>query len=205
MQKHALLPIACALALTACADGHDMLAHSDHDHAENADHGHNDHGHDHGHGENGATIKPGANIGISHQFVENPIVGGAQIVRLTINEPYESGELEIEVVKNEGIRVLQTTRTVINLAAGNSHTWDVQFEAPAEGRFYIGLLATIKDGSNSNSYRAYSVPVYVGDVSDFKREAEGFGLDETPQGQPIVIMEARETISEKPPADDGGN
>ena len=189
MQKYALFPVACALAVTSCADGHDKLAHSGHSQADDA--------------VQMATVKPGANVAFSHEFVANPIVGGAQIVRLTIDEAYASGQLEVEVVKNEGVRILQTRKTVINLASGDRHTWDLQFETPDEGRFYISVLAKLDDGANSTAYRAYSVPVYVGDVSQYKREAEGFGLDETPEGQSIVTMDAQETIRQQP-ADDGG-
>lgn len=182
MRKNALISLACALSLTACADAHDKLAHSEHNHAGQA-----------------ATVKPGGNIGLSHEFVVNPIVGGAQIVRVTIEEPYTAGALDIKVVKNEGIRILQSTGTSINLAAGDSHTWDLQFEAPEEGRFYIGIIATVQGERKSPAYRAYSIPVYVGDVTDYKREAKGFSLEKTPDTQPIVTMEAQETIKQDPP------
>ena len=180
MEKYALFLVASALAVTSCADGYDQLSHSDQSHTEDT--------------AQAATVKPGANVSFSHEFVRNPIVGGPQLVRLTIDEAYETGQLEVEVVKNDGVNIVQNRSTVINLALADRHTWDLQFETPQTGRFYIGVLATIKDGSRTVAHRAYSIPVYVGDVSTYQREAEGLSLEQTPEGEPIVTMNAQETI-----------
>lgn len=187
MQKHALFSVttlvAGAFALASCADGYDQLSQPDHGESEET--------------ASAATVKPGANVNFSHEFIRNTIVGGPQIVRLTIDEAYESGQLKVEVVDYDGLTISQSRQTVINLAAADRHTWDLHFETPNQGRFYISVLATIEDGGRTLAHRAYSIPVYVGDVSSYKPEVEGLSVEQGSEGQPIVTMRAEETIEQE--------
>lgn len=193
MQKHAIISLATlaigALAIASCADGYEQRARTDNTETETETETEGA-----AVAAAAATVKPGANVIFSHEFLRNTIVGGPQIVRLTIDESYDSGQLEVEIVDSDGVTISQTRKTVINLAAADRHTWDVQFETPQEGRFYIGILATIRDSNGTTAHRAYSIPVYVGDVTGYKPEVEGYTVDQTPEGQSIVTMEAQETI-----------
>lgn len=177
------LAFAGVLALSACAE---KQASEQQGYALADNHAHEPHG---------ATVKPGADVAFTHEFVPSTIVGGPKLVRLTIEEAYASGELELEIIKSDGLKMVQSRKTRINMAAGDRHNWDLRFETPSEGRFYISLMARV--GGESGEHRAYSIPVYVGDISKSKPEARGMKLEETPNGERIVTMRAKETIIEE--------
>lgn len=174
------LALAGTLALSACSGERGAELGSEQVHALADNHAHERHS---------ATVKPGADVAFTHEFVPSTIVGGPKLVRLTIEEAYASGEMELEIIKSDGLKMVQSRKTRINMAAGERHTWDLRFETPSEGRFYISLMARV-----GGEHRAYSIPVYVGDISKSKPEARGMKLEETANGERIVTMRAKETI-----------
>ncbi len=140
------------------------------------------------------TIKPGAAVSFSHALRAPVEPNGAGVIELTINEEYETGAIQL-VATSDGLDLATASRsTTISMDGASQHRWDVYFDAPAGGVYYIDFAATVEDAGGSAT-RSYSVAVQVGDQAAFaKPQADDVALDAA--GNAVVIMEAEETISE---------
>ena len=72
-------------------------------------------------------------------------------------------------------------------------TVDVRASAPAAGKYYVNFQAMADDGNGNTAPRAYSVAIYVGDKSGYKKSDQPSKIEETSDGK-IIVMDAEETI-----------
>ena len=144
------------------------------------------------------TIKPGASVSFSHQ-VATPVAAGENgSVTLTVNEGYPTGTLLLEASGGPGLDVFGANVTARkDMAAGTSHSWRVDFEAAADGVYYLNVMATTTPDGGLVENRAYAVRIEVGDWQAAQAKASSAKVMQTLEsGEPAVILEAQETIGE---------
>lgn len=145
-----------------------------------------------------STIKPGASVSFSNQLVTPVAAGENGSVTLTVNEGYPSGTLLLEASGGGGLDVFGAGVTARkDMATGTSHSWRVDFEAAADGVYYMNVMATTAPDGGSAENRAYAVRIEVGDWQAAQAKISAAKPMQTLEsGEPAIVMEAQETIGE---------
>ncbi len=138
--------------------------------------------------------KPGASVSFTHTLRAPVEPGGGGVLELTIDEGYDAGAMEITAT-SDGLDLAATSRSMTASMNGASrHQWDVYFDAPAGGVFYIDFAATVEAVEGAAAMRSYSASVQVGDGGALAKPNTAATLDA--EGDPVVIMEAEETTED---------
>lgn len=138
--------------------------------------------------------KPGAAIGFSHTLQSPVSPGGAGVLTLSINERYDAGQLAISVASSGLDLATASQSTTLSLSGASPHQWDVFFDAPDSGVYYIDFTAAVTDANGVTSSRSYSAAVQIGDGATLSKPDANVARDA--DGNPVMIMEAEETIDE---------
>ncbi len=142
------------------------------------------------------TVKPGASVTFSHDPVSSIEVGENGSVTLTINEGYPEGVLHLDASGDDGLAVFGAQSSArMDMAAGTSHTWRLDYAAERDGVYYINVSARAEMADGYSVSRAYAVRVQVGDWQNAQAKVQAAGdVQMLPTGEAAVILEAEETI-----------
>ena len=141
-----------------------------------------------------ATGKPGAGVSFGHSLRAPVQPGGDGVLQLTINEIYKNGELRLEA-SSESLDLAVASRSkALSMDGGAAHQWDLYFDAPDAGVYYIDITATVNDGAGAVMTRSYSAAVKVGEGAALAKTSADVTRDTA--GVPINVMQAEETIGE---------
>ncbi len=138
--------------------------------------------------------KPGASVSFSHALRAPVAPDGDGVLELTITEQYDAGTLQITAA-SDGLDLAAASRsTTLSMDGAAQHRWDVYFNAPAGGVYYIDFVVTVEDANGAGATRSYSAAIQVGDNAARAKPDAPMALDA--EGDPVVVMEAEETIDE---------
>ncbi len=138
--------------------------------------------------------KPGAAVSFSHALQAPVGPGGNGVLTLSIGEKYDTGAMEISAA-SDGLDLAAASRAKnILLDGASSHRWDIYFSAPTAGVYYINFTATVMDLNGVSATRSYAAAVQVGDATAAAKPDTPAVLDA--DGEPVMIMEAEETVEE---------
>ena len=141
-----------------------------------------------------STVKPGAAVSFSHSLRASVEPGGDGVLQLTIRENYASGAMRLEA-SSEGLELAGASRSkTLSMDSGDAHNWDLYFDAPADGVYYIDIAAAVDDGNGNISTRSYSAAIQVGDDASVAKTSADVIRDAA--GVPVVVMEAEETVED---------
>lgn len=138
--------------------------------------------------------KPGAAVEIS--AVQRAAVdpGEIGVVEFTFAESYAGGSMTVTASGSEGLEILPPApKATMAMGDKRDHKWDVSFRAAAPGVYYVDLLITAADGGAPET-RSYSARVAVGASSSSAKPAD---QSTTIDGEPVVIMDAAETVDDQ--------
>ncbi|MEO0449351.1 MAG: hypothetical protein AAFZ74_03410 [Pseudomonadota bacterium] len=187
MKKLCLFNAIFALGLAACADPQPVETHSHHGAKVPADHltdsADRPHSHD-------------AMVEFSFDALPKLEIGETVGINMIVEEEYAAGTLSLEAVDADGVSVFGATRTLrLNAADGTSHDWRIEIEAERPGTHYVGLIATVELEDGFMEVRTSAIRVDVIDPNPgLELQKAGDETVETQQGEPVVMMEAVETI-----------
>lgn len=142
------------------------------------------------------TVKPGASVTFSHDPVSSIAVGENGSVTLTVNEGYPEGVLHLDTSGDEGLAVFgPQTSARMDMAAGTSHTWRLDYAAERDGVYYINVSARAEMADGYSESRAYAVRVQVGDWQGAQAKVQAASdVQMLPTGEAAVILQAEETV-----------
>lgn len=142
------------------------------------------------------TRKPGASVTFHHGDVAMIDAGATGAVTLTINEGYPAGKLSLSASGDPGLTVFGQERELeVDMAAGTSHTWRLNYTAEADGAYYINLFAMVEPGDGTFISRSSAVMVKIGNWDTVEAGSEAANTKTTLlDGEPAIIMDAEETI-----------
>ncbi|MEL6723883.1 MAG: hypothetical protein AAFP81_00565 [Pseudomonadota bacterium] len=187
MKNLYLLQVALALSLAACADPQPIETHSHQGTKVAADHftdgDYKPHSHD-------------AMVEFSYDALPKLEIGETVGINMIVEEEYAAGAIMLEAVDADGVSVFGATRTLrLNAADGTSHDWRIEIEAERPGTHYVGLIATVELDDGFMEVRTSAIRVDVIDPNPgLELQKAGDETVETQQGEPVVMMEAIETI-----------
>ncbi len=140
------------------------------------------------------TAKPGAALSFSHSLRAPVDPGGDGVLQLTIRENYTGGAMLLEA-SSQDLKLADTSRSKsLSMDGGDTHNWDIYFDAGAGGVYYVDVTAAVDDGNGNFSSRSYSAAVQVGDEASFEKTSADVARDA--EGAAVVVMEAEETIED---------
>ncbi len=137
--------------------------------------------------------KPGAAVDFSHNYDGHTKPGETESFQITVRERYQSGMLNISIATSEGLVLSSANHANFSMSYDSDKPIDVRVSAPAAGKYYVNFQAMADDGNGNTAPRAYSVAIYVGDKSDYKKPDQPSKIEETDDGK-IIVMDAEETI-----------
>ena len=141
--------------------------------------------------------KPGASVQFTHKLRAPVSAGETGTIDFTVTENYDGGGLWLEATGDAGLNVLSGgASSRYEMYSVSKHNWSVSFSADNDGIYYLNVLATVEPDGGSKSSRAYAVRIPVGDVSSVASDKPNGELSQSPEGDPVVILEAEETIEE---------
>ncbi|MEL6861903.1 MAG: hypothetical protein AAGL11_08695 [Pseudomonadota bacterium] len=142
------------------------------------------------------TRKPVPAVSISHEMPDAVEAGETGTVTFTVNEGYPSGTLVLEAKGGEGLDVFGATATTSqDMASATTHTWQVNYSAAEDGIYRLYVSASANVDETVSDTRAYAVEVKVGNwASAQSKPAEQAKMEMQGDGEPVVILEAEETI-----------
>lgn len=141
-----------------------------------------------------STVKPGAAVSFSHSLRAPVDPGGDGVLLLTIRETYDNGAMLLEA-SSEGLELAGASRSkTLSMDAGDTHQWDLYFDASDGGVYYIDIVAIVDDGNGGGSTRSYSAAIQVGDDATVAKPSADVIRDAA--GVPVVVMEAEETVED---------
>lgn len=138
--------------------------------------------------------KPGAAVDIS--AVQRAAVdpGEIGVLEVTFAESYAGGTMTVTATGSEGLEILPPEpRTTMAMGDLKDHRWDISFRAAAPGVYYIDLSIAASEAGGAPEMRSHSVRVTVGDAAAAAKPA---APATTIDGEPVVIMEAEETVKD---------
>ncbi len=142
-----------------------------------------------------ATIKPGAGVTFSHKLRAPVQAGESGVVDLTIEEAYATGILKLETSGTDGLNVFGSSVSAReSMADRQTHSWSLNYQAEADGVYYLNVLATVESDNQPGSARAYAIRIEVGDISKAAPDDKVTPPTQLPSGETAIIMEAEETI-----------
>ena len=137
--------------------------------------------------------KPAAPISFSYKLPGDVIAPGEVVsVEVKINADYASGQLTLTANADEGLSLMpgsEARNFQLDLQAPLS--WTISFKAEKEGVHYVNILAEV-DGPAGLEARSYAIAVPVGENAQ-RKSAAGVTVSRSPEGEPIVQMDAIET------------
>ncbi len=172
-----------AWALSACAVDHSEVsgAHEEHKHA-SKDHKHS-----------ADYKKPGAAVQFKTDFDGKAEVGVTQRFQLSIEDGYDSGDMNVRLVVPEGVSLFSTSETSFSMSEEGPHIIDVELQAFTEGRHYLNVLVTAHAEENQAIPASHTIGIYVGDAAQSKSYKDPQKQIPT-SSDGVIEMEAVETI-----------
>ena len=87
------------------------------------------------------------------------------------------------------------TSARMDMDAGTTHSWRLDYAAETDGVYYINISARAEMPDGYSESRAYAVRVQIGDWQDAQAKLDAVSdVQMLPSGEPAVILEADETI-----------
>ena len=140
----------------------------------------------------GKYQKPGASVDYSHNLKSQLSAGEVVTFTLRLNEPYNQGQLNVNLGADGGIVLFPTsTQASFDMSNGSGHKMDVSFTANTNGRHYINVQAQAIEASGQAQPRIFSIPVQVGPVTAQKPNPNMKTMDD---GKNVIEMKAEEEI-----------
>ncbi len=144
-------------------------------------------------GDQGAR-KPGAAVEVTAAQRAAVDPGEIGVLEVTFAESYAGGSMTVTATGSEGLEVLPPEpRTTMAMGDKKDHRWDISFRAAAAGVYYVDLSIAAAEAGGAPEMRSHSVRVTVGDVPAAAKPAT---QATTIDGEPVVIMEAEETVQD---------
>lgn len=141
--------------------------------------------------------KPGASVQFSHKLRAPVSAGTAGTIDFTVSEEYGAGALWLQATGDNGLKILSGNAPVrYEMYSVSTHNWSVSFSADNDGVYYLNVLATVEPEGQSKSSRAHAVRIEIGDVSQITTKAKNGEVSQSPDGDPVIILDAEETIEE---------
>lgn len=139
-------------------------------------------------------VKPGAAVGLTHDYDGKTQRGELETVTLTLNHIYKEGYLTVRVLPPPDLQIMSDISPYkISLQAGSTFTLPVQFFSALEGAYSLGLEAVYESLDGHQSRRVLSVPIAIGTETTEKAQAlSPKDVQVTTKG--IIALPARETI-----------
>lgn len=139
--------------------------------------------------------KPGAAVEISAAQRAAVDPGEVGVVEFTFAESYAGGSMTVTATGSEGLEILPPApKATMAMGDKRDHKWDVSFRAAAAGVYYVDLLIMAAEAGGAPETRSYSARVAVGASAASAKPAD---QSTTIDGEPVVIMEAAETVDDQ--------
>lgn len=140
------------------------------------------------------TIKPGASVKFAHSLRGEIDASRSGTVDIQVTEQYSDGTLRLTATGDTGLSVFGASKTAQFAMDGKgTHTWSVNFQADADGVYYINVLANVEVEGHPASMRAYAVRLKIGE-GVLEQKPENGALEQLSDGEIAVVMEADEVI-----------
>lgn len=138
------------------------------------------------------TVKPGAGVEVSHSQRGAVAPGAIGVAEFSFVESYADGSMSVEAKGSEGLEIIPSqARAIMPMGDRTDHRWDVSFRAASAGVYYVDLMIAATMGGGEVETRSYSARVVVGDPGSAAKPA---AQTEMIDGEPVVVMEADETV-----------
>ena len=149
----------------------------------------------------GGAYKPhthGAMVEFTYDDVAPLEIGERTGINMIVDEEYATGTITLEALDSDGVSVFGAARTLrLNAADGSSHNWRIDIEAERPGSHYVGLIATVEMEDGFSEVRTSAIRIEVIDPNPpSKEQVEVSQKVEMQLGEPVVIMEAVETVED---------
>ena len=143
-------------------------------------------------------MKPGAAIQFSHNYDGKTNPGEVESFQVFVKSAVLGDNVKLKVENNDGLQIYNDVRSQkLDVAQdalnGLDQTMDMQVSAQEPGRYYLKFIAST-DQDGETMMRAYSIAIQVGDQPYVPELGKGMTAEETPEGEKIITMEAKETI-----------
>ncbi len=138
--------------------------------------------------------KPGAAVEViaAQRAAVDP--GEIGVVEVTFAESYDGGTMTVTATGSEGLEILPPEpKTTMAMGDKKDHRWDISFRAATAGVYYIDLSIAAAEAGGAPEMRSHSVRVTVGEPAAAAKPAT---QATTIDGEPVVIMEAEETVQD---------
>ncbi|NNC38370.1 MAG: hypothetical protein EX271_13170 [Acidimicrobiales bacterium] len=144
-------------------------------------------------------IKPGAGIEFSHTYDGKTEPGEIETFQVFVKGGSIVGGVDVKMDNPDGLKIYSDTSVQkLDIAQdapdGLDHTMNISIGAQEPGRYYLKFIATSDQGGDSPMMRAYAIAIQVGDQPYVPGLGNGMTAEETPTGEKIITMEAKETI-----------
>ena len=141
----------------------------------------------------GKYRKPGAPIDMTHTEAR-VAVGEMADIDVTFSTSLHSGNIEIEVTLDEGLKSSEMLSSVTSFELSSDkkeYKMNFKVSAQKDGLYYIRLLGKAGEGE-SIRMRSFAIPVYVGD-GRLKKKGKQL-IMKAMGGENLSISKAQETI-----------
>ena len=143
-------------------------------------------------------IKPGAAVEFSHNYDGKTQPGEVESFQVFVKGASLVGGVNLQIENNDGLQIYNdVTSQKLDIAEDApdrlDHTMDMRVSAQAPGRYYLKFIASSDQGGEP-MMRAYAIAIQIGDQPYVPELGTGMTAQETPEGEKIITMEAKETI-----------
>lgn len=140
----------------------------------------------------GKTTAP---IDMDYEIRGTPTIGEPLTIDVYLAPTVAVGEMRVMINAGEAIELMRPDGRILMSfpKAGTSQVHSITLVPRQEGRFYVGVVASVVIGGVEQA-RAFSIPVQVGDSTERVLEESNGRLTQDEEGNPVVSL----------PADDRG-
>jgi hypothetical protein len=137
--------------------------------------------------------KPTAPVDIKFDIKQKPATGTPVDVEIAFLPAMPADSLAVDLVPSEGLvmQVAENPLQIAGIEAGKIYRRTVTVTAPADGMYYLGIVATLKIAEQLQT-RSFSIPLIVGSPGVAAKPT--LATDTT--GQPIETSAAVETVKQ---------
>lgn len=142
------------------------------------------------------TVKPGAAVDVDYTItgLKNPDDTGQVTIRL--RDEYDHGRMDVAFSTSPGLEIVNGAKTLSADMSGEApHVVVLNVRAAKAGIYYIDMQIAVTGAEEIHPLRAISVRVPVGGAIGAAKPADP-ALTRDSAGRPIIIMPAKETVSQ---------
>ena len=157
-----------------------------------------------GYAQPGHANPANAAVQLEHDYDGRMQPDVTETLTLRFRHGYTSGWMQVEFYAHDGLELYNAeVPRALPLDAAQPLSVPIQLTAPSAGEYYLSIFATVELPDGEVAHRIFGLDLHAGDESEIASQARRssktqWGVEETPSGELITVMQAEEEIISSP-------